>query len=100
MLQELHALYLADDLAGFDAALERFADLYDSHTPPEFYDVVNTLLAWYPEIRAYHQTGRISNGRLEGTNNKLGVLKRIGYGFTNPTNFGHRGALICPPLAS
>ncbi len=29
-----------------------------------------------PEILAFRRTGRISNGRLEGTNNKLGVLKR------------------------
>lgn len=99
MLQELHGLYQADDLDGFDAALERFADLYQANTIPEFYDVVNTLLAWFPEIRAYHETGRVSNGRLEGTNNKLGVLKRIGYGFTNTGNFAHRGVLLCPPMA-
>lgn len=61
---------------------------------------MNTLLAWFSEIRAYHQTGPVSNGRLEGINNKLGVLKRIGYGFTNATNFSHRGALVCPPMTS
>ena len=96
MLQELHALYLADDLAGFDAALERFADLYDQHGLPEFYEVVNTLITWFPEIRAYHERGPVSNGRLEGTNNKLGVLKRMAYGFVNADNFAARGLLLCP----
>jgi transposase len=58
--------------------------------------VVDTLLRWAPEIFAYHRTGRVSNGRLEGTNNKLGVLKRMAYGFVNAENFAARGSLLCP----
>lgn len=47
-------------------------------------------------IFAFHKAGRISNGRMEGTNNKLGVLKRMAYGFTNAENFAARGLLLCP----
>lgn len=54
-------------------------------------------LHWAPEIFSFHRGGRWSNGRLEGTNNKLGVLKRTAYGFTNASNFEARGLLICPP---
>lgn len=96
MLQELYGLYLAADEAEAMAALDRFADLYASDPLPEFYKVVDTLLAWAPEIFAFHKAGRISNGRMEGTNNKLGVLKRMAYGFTNAENFAARGLLLCP----
>jgi transposase len=96
MLQELHGLYLAENLDDAEAALDRFADAYLDDPLPEFYKVVDTLLAHAPEIFAFHQAGRISNGRLEGTNNKLGVLKRMAYGFRNADNFAARGLLLCP----
>jgi transposase len=96
MLQELYGLYLAADEAEAMAALDRFADLYVADPLPEFYKVVDTLLAWAPEIFAFHKAGRLSNGRMEGTNNKLGVLKRMAYGFTNADNFAARGLLLCP----
>jgi len=96
-LQELYDLYQAEDLAEAEAALDRFADLYISGEIPEFHAVVNTIIAWGPEILAYHQPGahRISNGRLEATNNKLQVLGRVAYGFTNTTNFASRAILTC-----
>ena len=78
-------------------ALDRFARLYEHDPLPEFYRVVDTLLRWAPEIFSFHRSGRWSNGRLEGTNNKLGVLKRTAYGFTNTLNFEARGLLLCPP---
>ncbi|MGI8516724.1 MAG: transposase, partial [Acidimicrobiia bacterium] len=42
---------------------------------------------------------RATNGRIEGTNNKLGVLKRIAYGFVNVTNFAARALLLTPDMA-
>lgn len=95
MLQELYALYEAPDEDGAMEALDRFADLYEDDPLPEFYKVVDTLLRWAPEIFAFHRAGRVSNGRLEGTNNKLGVLKRMAYGFVNADNFAARGVLLC-----
>ena len=98
MLQELHGLYLAEDEEAVMAALDRFDALYAEDLLPEFYKVVDTLLKWAPEIFAFHRGGRITNGRLEGTNAKLGVLKRMAYGFVNASNFEARGLLLCPPL--
>ena len=97
MLQELHGLYMAEDEEAAMEALSRFADLYQDDPLPEFYKVVDTLLHWAPEIFAFHKGGRWSNGKMEGTNNKLGVLKRMAYGFTNASNFEARGILLCPP---
>ncbi len=93
-LQELHGLYLADDRAGALDALDRFTDLYATGQLVEFHDVVNTVLAWGDEILAWHDTGRPSNGRIEGTNNLLQVLRRVAHGFTNPDNFAARGLLV------
>ena len=90
-LQELHGLYLANDHQG---ALEvgRFCDLYQTGELPEYHDTVDTFIAWSDEILAWHHTDRASNGRIEGTNNLLQVLRR--WGFTNPANFEARGLLI------
>lgn len=96
MLQELYGLYQVADEAEAMAALDRFADLYANDPLPEFYKVVDTLIRWAPQVFAFHRAGRISNGRLEGTNNKLGVLKRMAYGFRNADNFAARGLLLCP----
>ncbi|MCB1006565.1 MAG: transposase [Acidimicrobiales bacterium] len=101
-LQELYGLYLADDRAGALAALDRFTDLYATGELPEFHHVVDTIIAWSDEILAYHDpvVSRASNGRLEGTNNKLQVLRRVAFGFTNHANFEARGILACPAIRS
>ena len=93
-LGELHGLYLADDKAGALAALDRFTDLYQTGDLPEFYKIVNTLLAAMPRILAWHTAGQPSNGRIEGTNNLLQVLRRTAHGFTNPHNFAARALLV------
>ncbi|WP_423920959.1 transposase [Candidatus Poriferisodalis sp.] len=76
------------------AALDRFADIYSTGLIPEFSDTVDTLLAWHTEILAWHHTARPSNGRIEGTNNLLQVLRRTAHGFTSYTNFEARGILL------
>ena len=97
-LQELYGLYLADDRDAALAALDRFCDLYETGELPEFREVVDTFIAWSAEILAFHDEGRVSNGRLEGTNNKLQVLRRVAHGFANRGNFESRGLLACPAV--
>ena len=75
-------------------ALGRFCDLYEGGELPEFHDIVDTFIAWSDEILNWHCAGRASNGRIEGTNNLLQVLRRTAHGFTNPTNFEARGILV------
>ena len=74
--------------------LGRFCDLYETGELPEYHDIVDTILAWSDEILAWHHSDRASNGRTEGTNNLLQVLRRNAHGFTNPTNFEARGILV------
>ncbi len=93
-LQELHGLYAADDHQGADKALDRFCDLYQTGQLPEYHKIVDTIIKWYHEILNWHHTSRPSNGRIEGTNNLLQVLRRTAHGFTNPTNYQTRALLI------
>lgn len=93
-LGELHGLYLADDEAAALEALDRFCDIYGTGDLPEFYKIVNTLIAALPQILSWHAAERPSNGRIEGTNNLLQVLRRSAHGFTNPENFAARGLLV------
>ena len=55
---------------------------------------VDTFIAWSDEILNWHCAGRPSNGRIEGANNLLQVLRRSAHGFTNPRNFEARGILV------
>lgn len=100
-LQELYGLYTAGDRDHALAALDRFTDLYATGQIPEFHQVVDTIIAWSDQIFAFHEpcAGRASNGRLEGTNNKLQVLRRVAHGFTNRANYESRGILACGPMA-
>ena len=92
--KSLYGLYLAEDYDGALAALGRFGDLYATGKLPEFSKVVDTVIAWGDEILAWHRCGRPSNGRLEGANNLLQVLRRVAHGFTNPNNYAARGLLL------
>tara|TARA_B100001964_G_scaffold212066_1_gene247859 strand:+ start:65 stop:367 length:303 start_codon:yes stop_codon:yes gene_type:complete len=74
-------------------ALDRFTDLYATGKPPEYHSVVDTIIAWGDQILDWHDTGRPSNGRIEGTNNLLQVLSRVVHGFTNTDNSAARELL-------
>jgi transposase len=70
---------------------DRFTDFHAAGQLIEFRDVVDTILFWSAAILSWHDTGRPSNGRVEGTNNLLQVLRRVAHGFTN---FAARGLLV------
>jgi len=100
MLQHLYGIHLAADSEEANQALGAFLDTYQTHPLLEFEKLIGTLLEWGDEIFAFHDSDRASNGRIEGTNNKLGVLKRIAYGFVNVTNFAARATLLTPGMAT
>ena len=89
-LHELHGLYLADDRQGALAALKRFRELYDNEDLPEFSKIVDSLTEWSDEILDWHDTNRPSNGRIEGINNLIQILRRTAHGFTNRKNLQAR----------
>jgi transposase len=51
-----------------------------------------TIKRWFDEVTSYFEL-RITNGVVEGINNKLKLIKRSGYGFSNFDNFKLRALL-------
>jgi len=100
MLQHLYGIHLARNDAEANQALGAFLELWEEREVAEFLPAVDRLLDWAKEIFNFHTCGRVSNGRLEGRMNKLGVLKRTAYGFTNTLNFAARALLASPGLPS
>lgn len=101
-LQTLYGAYEADDKHAALEAIVAFCDLYETGKIPEFSDVLGALVDWGDATIAFHdrRARRVSNGRLEGTNNKLQVLRRVAHGFVNRANFEARGILACGPVRS
>jgi transposase len=54
---------------------------------------VGTVKRWFSEIIGYFDN-RTTSGAVEGINNRLKLIKRLGYGFRNFENFALR-CLIC-----
>ena len=54
-----------------------------------FINSKSTIYRWFDEILAYFNH-RTTSGVVEGINNKLKLIKRSGYGFTNFENFRNR----------
>ncbi|MCG6135274.1 MAG: ISL3 family transposase [Nostoc sp. LLA-1] len=57
----------------------------------------NTIIRWFSEIVAYFDN-RTTSGTVEGINNKLKLIKRLGYGFRNFDNFRIRCVLNWHPI--
>ncbi len=54
---------------------------------------IKTIVRWFGEIVGYFDQ-RTTSGVVEGINNKLKLIKRLGYGFRNFENFRLR-SLLC-----
>ena len=85
--------------------VEYFHSMLDKRTIPAFRKALTTwylvvreskleaFLALAKTIRKYRKnieayiTSRLTTGVIEGLNNKIKVLKRMGYGYTNETSF-------------
>ncbi|WP_147262508.1 transposase, partial [Nostoc sp. ATCC 53789] len=58
--------------------------MYDARS--YFPKSLGTMVRWFGEIVGYFD-GRTTSGTVEGINNKLKLIKRLGYGFRNFSNF-------------
>ena len=56
---------------------------------------LTTLDNWEEWILNYFSSGKITNGVVEGLNNKIKVIKRRGYGYRNNGNFKQRILVEC-----
>ena len=53
---------------------------------------IGTIVRWFGEVVGYFEN-RTTSGVIEGINNKLKLIKRLGYGFRNFDNFRLRSLL-------
>lgn len=56
---------------------------------------LSTLNNWEEWILNYFSSGKITNGVVEGLNNKIKLIKRRGYGYRNNDNFRQRILVEC-----
>jgi len=95
-------------LSKMHALKERFRDIFESskswgdsiiklldwmHDALSYFPKsIGTMVRWFGEIVGYFD-GRTTSGTVEGINNKLKLIKRLGYGFRNFSNFRLRSLL-------
>ncbi|ARJ51961.1 ISL3 family transposase [Staphylococcus lutrae] len=56
--------------------------------------VINTLIKYIPYISNTIQNPHLTNGPIEGINNKIKLIKRVSYGYRNFYNFRNRILII------
>lgn len=59
-----------------------------------FSDACKTIVNWFGEVTTYFEC-HVTNGCVEGINNKLKLIKHAAYGFRNFGNFETRALLSC-----
>ena len=56
---------------------------------------LNLLTNWREWILNYFVSKKVTNAFVEGMNNKIKVIKRMGYGYRNKMNFRRRVLIEC-----
>jgi transposase len=95
-LAKMHALkeqfrQIFDTTKSWGDSVTQLLDwMYDARS--YFTKALGTMVRWFGEIVGYFD-GRTTSGTVEGINNKLKLIKRLGYGFRNFSNFRLRSLL-------
>lgn len=103
-----HVQEVSPILAKMHALKEEFRDIFEStkswgeniinlldwmHDGMKYFPKsIGTMIRWFGEVVGYFD-GRTTSGTVEGINNKLKLIKRLGYGFRNFSNFRLRSLL-------
>jgi len=78
--------YKALDRSQAEETLGLLAEKIANSALPEFKELLRTLTNWREEILNYFDY-RITNGFVEGKNNRIKTIKRMAYGYRNMANF-------------
>jgi len=84
--ERFRAWYRGTDRSCAQAGLESLEETIVSDSLPEFKQLAHTLNNWRDEILNYFDY-RITNGFVEGKNNRIKTIKRMAYGYRNMANF-------------
>ena len=87
MLKEsFRAWYKEIDRGRAEERLSLLEERIANDSLPEFKELLPTLTNWREEILNYFDY-RITNGFVEGKNNRIKTIKRTAYGYRNLDNF-------------
>ena len=90
MLKEsFRAWYRETDRSRAEEMLEQLEEQIASDSICEFKELLRTVANWREEILNYFDY-RITNGFVEGKNNRIKTIKRMAYGYRNMDNFQMR----------
>jgi transposase len=83
--EELRAWYATATVATAAADLDTWIEKVQQHGPEQMRKTLSAFKNWRQEILAFFQflPGRISNGFVEGKNNRTKALMRQAYGYRN-----------------
>ena len=90
----LREVYEESDPLDAAMALDVWLQLMERARIPEFDKLARTVRRWRSEI-LNHFVYRMTNAYAEGITNRVKVIKRLGYGFRNFTNFRDRILVQC-----
>lgn len=83
--EDFFASYRKVDYEHAESYLHTLINSMINSNLPEFIDVANTFKHWFPYIvnsfMKDEYNKRMSNGKIEGCNNKIKVIKKIAYGY-------------------
>lgn len=94
LVESFHVLLDRTDLVGFRKALKDWYLLVRESGLKPFRKLARTILKYRHQIEAYI-TSRLTTAVSEGLNNKIKTLKRMAYGYTNPTSFRNKVLQRC-----
>ena len=84
--EKFRAWYKGTDMKEAEYKLNQFEMKIENDRLPEFKELDSILTNWRKEILNYFEF-RITNGFVEGKNNRIKVIKRMAYGYRNMANF-------------
>ncbi|MGH8914612.1 MAG: ISL3 family transposase [Acidimicrobiia bacterium] len=98
LVQRFHIIFVAEDEEAVNEAVEDFEAAYadaEADASVDLRRAITSFSRWGNESLAFHLSGRITNARSEGTNNKIECLERMAYGFRSRPNYEARVLLVC-----
>jgi transposase len=87
--ESFRAWYGEKDRMRAEKRLELLEKRIEGSSIPEFRELLHTLTNWREEILNYFDY-KITNGFVEGKNNRIKTIKRMAYGYRNMDNFRMR----------
>jgi len=87
--EEFRDIYMIIDKNEAIHAFENWCIKVKDNRIKEYYKVIRTVRNWFDEIFNYFKV-RLTNGPIEGINNKIKLIKRTGFGFASYANIKRR----------